>query len=159
MGKHQDFTLSEVLLDCLIINCFLCLVGNKHHNYVGFFGHFCSFHDFQTGSYGIFPGLTAWLLNLLGSTYCQGSALTAREYGAALIGNLLLTWLARNAEVSVTRLAIIWNLFIYDAIALVVTLTIQLSGGLNVLGWGIVAVYLFFTLGFGWFLLPKAKIA
>lgn len=98
-----------------------------------------------------------WLLNLLGTSFGPGAALTAREYGAALIGNLLLTWLGRNAEDSVARQAIIWNLFIYDAIALVVTLIIQLSGGLNILGWGIVVVYLFFTLGFGYLLLPHMK--
>jgi len=99
------------------------------------------------------------LLNLLGTSFGPGAALTAREYGAALIGNLLLTWLARNAEDSIARRAIIWDLFIYDAIALVVTLIIQLSGGLNVLGWGIVAVYLFFTLFFGFLLLPKSRTA
>ena len=98
-----------------------------------------------------------WLLNLMGASFCSGAALTAREYGAALIGNLLLTWLARNAEDTVARRAIIWNLFIYDAIGLVVTLIIQFSGGLNILGWGIVAVYLFFTLGFGYLLLPQMK--
>jgi hypothetical protein len=96
-----------------------------------------------------------WLLNLLGTTYGPGAALTAREYGAALIGNLLLTCLARNSEDSITRRAIIWNLFVYDAIALIATLKIQLSGGLNVLGWGIVTVYLFFTIGFGYFLIPQ----
>ena len=98
-----------------------------------------------------------WLLNLLGTTYCPGAALTAREYGATLIGNLLLTWLARNSEDSIARRAIIWNLFAYDAIALIATLTIQLSGGLNVLGWGIVAVYLFFAIGFGYFLIPQSN--
>ena len=101
--------------------------------------------------------LPGQLLNILGTSFGPGAALTAREYGAALIGNLLLTWLARNAEDSIARRAIIWNLFIYDAIALVVTLIIQLSGSLNALGWGIVVVYLFFTLGFGYLLLPKRK--
>jgi hypothetical protein len=48
-------------------------------------------------------------------------------------------------------------LFVYDAVALVATLLIQLSGGLNALGWGIVAIYLFFTVGFGYFLLPQAR--
>jgi len=100
-----------------------------------------------------------WLLNLLGTSFGPGAALTAREYGAALIGNLLLTWLARNAEESPARRAIIWNLFIYDAIALVVTLVILLSGGLNFLGWGIVAVYLFFTIFFGLLILPKSRTA
>ena len=99
------------------------------------------------------------LLTLLGSTFGPGAALTAREYGAALIGNLMLTWFARNAEESVVRRVIILDLFVYDAIALVATLLIQLSGGLNLLGWGIVAVYLFFTVGFGYFLLPQKKAA
>jgi hypothetical protein len=98
--------------------------------------------------------LPGQLLNLLGTSFGPGAALTAREYGATLFGNLFLTWLSRNAEDSIARRAIIWHLFIYDAIALVATLIIQLSGGLNVLGWGIVAVYLFFTIGFGYFLLP-----
>ena len=84
------------------------------------------------------------LLNLLGTSF-----------GATLFGNLFLTWLARNAEDSTARRAIIWHLFVYDAIALIATTIIQLSGGLNELGWGIVAVYLFFTVGFGYFLLPK----
>lgn len=100
-----------------------------------------------------------WLLNLLGTSFGSGAALTAREYGAAVIGTLLLTWLARNAEDSIARRAIIWNLFIYDGIALVATLVLLLSGGLNILGWGIVAVYLFFTVFFGYLLLPKGKTA
>jgi hypothetical protein len=99
-----------------------------------------------------------WLLNLLG-TSAGPTTLTAREYGAALIGNLLLTWLGRNSEDSIARRAIIWYLFVYDGIALIVTLSILLSGGINALGWGIVAVYLFFTLAFGYLLLPKSKTA
>jgi hypothetical protein len=99
------------------------------------------------------------LLTLLGSSFGPGAAITAREYGAALLGNLMLTWFARNAEVSVARRAIVLDLFVYDAIAFVAMLLIQLSGGLNLLGWGIVAIYLFFTLGFGYFLLPQKKVA
>ena len=103
-----------------------------------------------------FPGQ---LLNLLGLSFGLGAAFTAREYGAALIGNLMLTWFARGAEASVARRAIILNLFVYDAIALVITLIFVLSGRMNPLGWGIVAVYLFFTIGYGYFLLPQRKTA
>ncbi len=101
----------------------------------------------------------AWILGLLGAAYCSGAALTAREYGAALVGNLLLTWLARNVDQGVARRAIIWNLFVYDLIALVATVVLILQGALNPLGWGIVAVYLFFTIGFGAFALRKEKAA
>ena len=97
------------------------------------------------------------LLTLLGSTYGPGAAITAREYGAALIGTLLLTWFARNAEESQARRAIVLDLCVYDAIAFVAMLWIQLSGGFNLLGWGVVAIYLFFALGFGYFLLPQKK--
>ena len=101
----------------------------------------------------------AWLLNLLGTAYSSGAALTSREYGAALVGNLLLTWLARKIDVGPARRAICWNLCVYDAIALAATLVFLLSGMLNPLGWGIAAVYLFFTLGFGYFLIPQKKAA
>ena len=90
------------------------------------------------------------LMNLLDLTSGSGTVLTAREYGAALAGNFLLTWFARNAEASFTRLAIVLNLFVYDAIALVATLILQLSGALNLLGWGIVLIYLYFSVGFGY---------
>jgi hypothetical protein len=103
--------------------------------------------------------LPSHLLNVLGTSYGPGAALTAREYGAALIGNLMLTWFARNAEKSTARKAIILHLFVYDAVALIATLIIQLSGGLNILGWGIVFVYLFFAVGFGSVLLQEGKTA
>ncbi|MDY0296911.1 MAG: hypothetical protein RB296_06295 [Acidobacteriota bacterium] len=99
----------------------------------------------------------AWILELLGAAYCTGAALTAREYGAALIGNLLLAWLARNVDRGVARRAIIWNLFVYDFIALIATVALILNGALNPLAWGIVAVYLFFTAGFGCFALRKEQ--
>lgn len=99
----------------------------------------------------------AWILGLLGAAYCMGAALTAREYGAALMGNLLLTWLARSVEKGTARTAIVWNLFVYDAIGFVATLVLVVAKVLNPLGWGIAAVYLFFTAGFGYFALHKEK--
>lgn len=101
--------------------------------------------------------IPAQLLNFLGAAYSSGAALTAREYGAALIGNLFLTWIARNADDSVARRAIIWALFIYDVIGFIATLVIQLAGGLNAFGWGIVFVYFFFAVGFGYFLFLQQK--
>ena len=103
-----------------------------------------------------FPGP---LLGLFGAAFGSGAALTAREYGAALVGNFLLTWLARNTEDSVARRAIIIGLFAYDAVALIACLFLQFSGVLNLLGWGVVAIYLFFTVGFGYFMMPRRKVA
>ena len=101
----------------------------------------------------------AWIIGLLGAAYGSGTALTAREYGATLVGNLLLTWLARGVEKGVARTAIVWDLFIYDAIALIATLILLFKKELNPLAWGVVAIYLFFTIGFGSFALRKEKAA
>jgi hypothetical protein len=92
------------------------------------------------------------LVSFLGASLGPGGAFTSREYGAALFGNLMLTWFARNATESAVRRAIILALFIYDAIGFIVSLIAVLSGVLNPFGWFIVATYLFFTLGFGYFL-------
>jgi hypothetical protein len=95
------------------------------------------------------------LLNLLGTALNDGGTFTAREYGAALIGNLLLTWFARNIKAADARGAILLDLFIYDLIGMIVTSSVVISGVLNVLGWSIVVVYLFFTVGSGYLLLKE----
>ena len=100
----------------------------------------------------ILPGS---LLDILGGSLGSAGKFTAREYGAALFGILMLTWFARNTADSTARHAILLQLFVYDAIGFVVTLLAVLSGVLNLLGWGIVVVYLFFTLGSGYLLVTK----
>ena len=92
------------------------------------------------------------LLSIFGATLSAGGMFTAREYGAALFGNLFLCWFAKNAAESDARRAIILALFVYDLIGFVVTVITIVSGVLNPLGWLIVFVYLFFTAGFGYFL-------
>jgi K+ transporter len=97
------------------------------------------------------------LLNILGADYSSGAALTAREYGAVLIGTVLLTWYARNSQKSSARKAIIIHLFVYDAIAFIATVILILNGSLNALGWGIAFVYIFFTVGYGYFLMQEKE--
>lgn len=97
------------------------------------------------------------LLELFGVAFSTGAALTAREYGAALAGNVFLTWIARDAEESTALRAIIAAMFVYDAVALVACLYLQFTGTMNALGWGIIAIYLFFTLGFGFYLKPRVN--
>jgi hypothetical protein len=110
--------------------------------------------------FGILLLLVPWLvLRIIGSSYGPGAAITAREYGAALIGVMVLTWIARNAEDSIARRAIIADLFVYDGVALIAMLILQLSGAMNLLGWGVVFIYLFFTVTFGYFLFPQKKPA
>jgi hypothetical protein len=103
--------------------------------------------------------LPVWLLSILGASLEPAGTFTAREYGAAMFGTLMLTWFARNAAESDARRAILLDLFVYDAIGFVVTLLAVFSGVLNLLGWGVVVVYLFFTLGSGYLLVQKSAPA
>ncbi|MGA9118995.1 MAG: hypothetical protein WB699_06480 [Bacteroidota bacterium] len=106
--------------------------------------------------FGLFLLLApAMLLNLLGAELNDGGTFTAREYGAALVGTLLLTWFARNVKASDARAAILLDLLIYDLIGVVVTSSVVISGVLNMLGWSIVVVYLFFTVGSGYLLMRE----
>ena len=95
------------------------------------------------------------LLNLLGTALNDGGTFTAREYGAALIGTLLLAWFAKDVKAADARGAILLDLLIYDFIGMVVTFSVVLSGVLNVLAWSIVVVYLFFTVGSGYLLFKE----
>jgi len=99
------------------------------------------------------------LLSFIGITVGAGGIFIARLYGASLFGNLMLSWFARNAAESNARRAIILDLFIYDAIGFVVALLAQLTCVMNPLGWFIVVVYLFFTLGFGYHLIQKPSVS
>jgi hypothetical protein len=94
-----------------------------------------------------------FLYQLFGASLGSGGVFAAREYGASLIGNLVLTWFARNAVESDARRAIISALFVYDAIGFVITLIALFSGALGILGWFAAAIYLFFTVTFGYFLI------
>ena len=99
----------------------------------------------------------AFTYSIFGATLSAGGIFAAREYGASMIGNLMLTWFARNSQESDAKWAIVLALFVYDALGFVVTLIAILSGALNPLAWLIVALYLFLALGFGYFLIPKRK--
>jgi hypothetical protein len=96
------------------------------------------------------------LFGILGADLNAGGMFTAREYGAALIGAFLLTWFGKDVKASDARGAILLYLLVYDAIGVVVTLHVVATGVLNVLGWGIVAVYAFFAAVSG-YLLAKEK--
>ncbi|MFC2163807.1 hypothetical protein ACFLT2_02275 [Acidobacteriota bacterium] len=95
------------------------------------------------------------LLALFGLTLNADGMFMAREYGGALIGIAALCWFARNSEGARALKAIILFGFYYDLVNLFVSVHAMLSGLMNPLGWGIVAIYLFFTIGFGYFLVRK----
>jgi hypothetical protein len=99
--------------------------------------------------------IPAQLFGLLGGSLGDTGRFAAREYGAALIGTLLLTWFARNVKAADAKGAILLDLLVYDAIGVIITLLVVLSGTLNALGWGIVVVYLFFAVESAYLLLKE----
>jgi hypothetical protein len=138
VGHEQGIergAISMTFRTLLVIKAVVCFV----------FGVFCLFAP-------------ASLLDLLGAPLGAGGMFTAREYGAALIGTLLLTWLAKGVTASDARRAILVDLMVYDAIGAIVTLLAVLSGVLNTLGWGIVVVYGFFTVGSGYLLVVESAL-
>ena len=100
-----------------------------------------------------------FLYSLFGASLTAGGVFAAREYGASLIGNLMLTWFARNAVDTEPRRAIALALCVYDAIGFVITLMAQFSGVLGPLGWFAALIYLFFAVAFGFFIMPQKKAA
>jgi hypothetical protein len=92
------------------------------------------------------------LMSVFGVALTVGGIFLARLYGATLLGNFMLTWLGRKITAPDARRAISVHLVVYDAIGFVVALLATLSGVMNVLGWAVVAIYFFVTLGFGAFL-------
>ena len=102
----------------------------------------------------LFPN---FIYSIFGATLAAGGVFAAREYGASMMGNLMLTWFARNSQESDARWAIVLALFVYDAVGFIIALIAIISGAINSLGWLIVLLYLLLALGFGYFLLPKRK--
>jgi len=78
-------------------------------------------------------------------------------FGAQLIGFAVLNLFARNAKEGETRRAIVLANLVANMIGFIVTLTIQLSGAWNALGWIVVVIPLLFALGFAYFLLVRPR--
>lgn len=103
----------------------------------------------------LFLAIPALLMSLYGVTLNDGGVLMARLYGASLLGNLMLAWFSRNDPGSAALRAAILALLVYDAVGLIVAIVATLSGVMNALGWMVVGIYLFLTIGFGYFQFVK----
>jgi hypothetical protein len=97
----------------------------------------------------------ASLFGLLGASLSEAGSFAAREYGAAMIGVLFITWFAKDVQATDARAAILLGLLVYDGVGVAITLWVVVTGVLNGLGWGIVLVYAFFTVGPGYLLLKE----
>ena len=101
--------------------------------------------------------LPEFVYGIFGISLTAGGAFAAREYGAAMLGNLFITWMARSSDQSKARRAIITGMLAYNAVALVASVVTFLLGDFNLIAWSIVLIYLFFTIGFGYFSLKPPQ--
>jgi hypothetical protein len=100
-----------------------------------------------------------FLFSLFGITLDPKGVYPAWEYASSMMGNMLINWFARNAVESEARRAIVIGLCVYDAVGFVMTLIALLTGMAGPTLWLAAAIYLFFALGYGYFLLPQKKTA
>ena len=96
----------------------------------------------------LFP---AQVMSSYGVTLEEAGQWVARYLGSAFFGISLLTWLTRNAEQGAALRAIVLGLLLLSATGLVVAILDVIYGTGNALLWSTVVIYLFLTVGFGYF--------
>ncbi|MEJ2637196.1 MAG: hypothetical protein P8184_18165 [Calditrichia bacterium] len=102
--------------------------------------------------------IPATMFAMYGVAYSPGAPLMAQYFGLTLIAISLLSWLARNiSDVSAKRV-IIMALLVSDVIGVVVSVMGTLTGLMSIVGWSAVVIYLFLTLGYGYFLVVRSVV-
>jgi hypothetical protein len=81
----------------------------------------------------------------------------ARLFGAALVLVAYIAWRASLLNGREVRRMVAGGLFIYTILGAVITVWGQMAGTWNALGWSSVMSYLFFVLGYGYFLLLRPE--
>jgi len=108
------------------------------------------------GVFGLaFVFLPGWVAANYGITADAGLRYVNQVVGASLVGIAVLCWFAKDTPQSEARTAILPALFVFNGVALVVTLVAQLNGVMNAVGWFSVAIFLLFALGYAYFLWAK----
>ncbi|MBO6717189.1 MAG: hypothetical protein JJ913_04440 [Rhizobiaceae bacterium] len=79
-----------------------------------------------------------------------GGQLMARILGSALASQAIMFWLFRAASPPTVTPVLATGL-IYNVVDLMVVLAATLSGTMNAMGWGPVALHIFLAAGFGYF--------
>ena len=99
------------------------------------------------------------LLAMYGETLDVPWQWLARYLGSAFIGIGVVSWFARNTAFNGAMRAIILGFFVLAITGLVVALLYLTYATGNVLSWLTIAVYVFLTLGFGYFQFSKLESA
>jgi hypothetical protein len=87
----------------------------------------------------------------------DGGLYIGRLLGAAFLMFAVLTWQSRDAQDSTARQAIILALLVGFVVGFVVSLVGQFNNIVNALGWTTVAIYLLFSVAYGYFQFRKPE--
>ena len=114
---------------------------------------FISIHAIFLLIFGLgFLLIPAWLLSVYGTSTNSTGLLTARVFGIGNIQLSIIMWVSRNEIASRLLNTLLILLFIGNALAFMLALDAQVSGVFNGPGWTNVFLYLFFGIGYGYFL-------
>ena len=95
--------------------------------------------------------LPVLLASLYGLELGPGGVFMTQHLGVDIAGYGLLAWLLRNDIHTQTMKRFLLGFFVIDVTGLVLSLTHQLTGTMNPMGWSIVAIHFLFALGWGYF--------
>jgi hypothetical protein len=93
------------------------------------------------------------VMSTFGVSASEAHQHTARNFGSAVIGLAVISWMARDVEDSIARRAIVLGLFMYFVFASISITSFQLQGSVNTSGWLFVALHILLTLAFGYYVL------
>ena len=99
------------------------------------------------------------LVSMYGETLDLPGQWVARYLGSAFIGIGVMNWFARNAAYNGAKRAIVLGFFVLAITGLIVAVLDLIYVAGNTLSWLNIAVYLFLTLGFGYFQFMKPESA
>jgi hypothetical protein len=108
--------------------------------------------------HGIAFVLFPFQLNAIyGLEHSSSAELVSRLFGAVLVGIGSIIWLARDFREDEAVRAVLMSSAVSYAIGLVVVVLATLAGTMNAMGWFATLIYLFGTVGCGYFLITHPK--
>lgn len=97
------------------------------------------------------------LVSLFGATLGDFGGLLGRMLGTALVGFAVLLWIGRQSSSRETRWAVLVSVSTYWVLSAFFLLLGQLSGVMNVMGWGAFGIHLVLATAAGFCLLAESE--
>ena len=99
--------------------------------------------------------LPATIMGLAGVTLDPIATFLGKMFGTAILTFSFILWFARKSDNQYFRKGMVFSMVAYNAIILIVLVSIQLSGIVNAMQWGTVGLHLILLVWFGYYLVKK----